>query len=72
MEGEIGPFAAASFFSYFEDTDLSFRAQKMGIELRIVDVPVRHIGKVTSSKMGISELYVKSKKTFIEIWGKKE
>ena len=72
LEGEIGPFAAASFFSYFEDTDLSFRAQKMGIELRIVDVPVRHIGKVTSSKMGISELYVKSKKTFIEIWGKKE
>ena len=70
LEGDVGPFNT-SFVSYFEDTDLSFRAQKTGIELRIVGVPVRHIGKVTITKVGISELYTKSKKTFIEIWGNK-
>jgi GT2 family glycosyltransferase len=70
LDGDIGPFNQ-SFTSYFEDTDLSLRAQKLGIKLKIIDVPVRHIGRVTGKKVGLSELYSQSKKTFIEIWGKK-
>jgi GT2 family glycosyltransferase len=67
LEGDAGPFNTR-FISYFEDTDLSMRALKMGIELKIVDVPVRHIGKVTGKKAGLSALYTKSRKTFIELW----
>lgn len=70
LPGDVGPFST-KFVSYFEDTDLSLRALKLGIELRIVDVPVKHIGRVTGKKIGIMPLYEKSKKTFIEIWGKK-
>jgi len=69
LEGDIGPFST-KFISYFEDTDLSFRAKELGIELKVVDAPVRHIGRVTGKKV-LSDLYLKSKKTFIEIWGNK-
>lgn len=69
LEGDTGPFST-KFISYFEDTDLSFRAKGMDIELKVVDVPVRHIGRVTGKKV-LSDLYLKSKKTFIEIWANK-
>jgi GT2 family glycosyltransferase len=71
LSDELGPFRSNSFFAYFEDTDLSFRAKKLGIELKIESVPVRHIGRVTGNIIGISKLYQKSRTTFIEIWGKK-
>jgi GT2 family glycosyltransferase len=71
LEGEVGPFYSQKFFAFFEDPDLSFRAKKLGIELKIIPVPVRHIGHVTAKKIGLSELYSKSKKTFIELWGSK-
>lgn len=70
LPGDAGPFST-KFVSYFEDTDLSLRAQKLGIGLKIVDVPVRHIGRVTGKKAGLSTLYTQSKKTFIDIWGSK-
>jgi GT2 family glycosyltransferase len=56
------------FFSYFEDTDLSFRARKLGIQFKIVPVPVVHFGKTTSKKLGISDMYLESKRTFITKW----
>lgn len=71
LDGEDGPFNSQRFFAYFEDTDLSFRAKKLGIELKIIPVPVRHIGRVTGKKLGLSSIYLQSKKKFIEIWGNK-
>jgi GT2 family glycosyltransferase len=70
LPGDVGPFSTM-FWSYFEDSDLSFRAQRMGIELKIVDVPVRHIGRVTGKSVGLSATYEQSKKTFVEIWSAK-
>jgi GT2 family glycosyltransferase len=69
LNGDVGPFNT-KFISYFEDTDLSLRAQKMGIGLKIIDVPVRHIGRVTGTSIGLSDLYKQSKKTFMDIWEK--
>ncbi len=71
LEDETGPFRSNKFFAYFEDTDLSFRAKELGIELKIELVPVRHIGRATGNIVGISKLYQTSKATFIEIWGRK-
>ena len=71
LEDELGPFRSNSFFAYFEDTDLSFRAKELGIELKIEPVPVRHIGRATGNIVGISKLYQKSRATFIDIWGNK-
>jgi GT2 family glycosyltransferase len=70
LDGDEGPFSG-KFFAYFEDTDLSLRALKLGIPLKIEKVPVRHIGRVTGKVVGISDLYIKSKVTFVELWGKK-
>jgi GT2 family glycosyltransferase len=70
LDGDIGPFSSL-YFSYFEDTDLSFRAKKLGIELKLIPVPVRHIGRVTGKKLGLSKMYEQSKKTFLELWGNK-
>jgi GT2 family glycosyltransferase len=70
LDGDIGPFSSL-YFSYFEDTDLSFRAKKLGIELKLIPVPVRHIGRVTGKKLGLPKMYEQSKKTFLELWGNK-
>jgi len=70
LPGDTGPFST-KFVSYFEDTDLSLRALEKAIELKIVDVPVRHIGRITGKAVGLSALFNQSRKTFIEIWGKK-
>lgn len=56
------------FFCYFEDTDLGFRARKIGIPMQIVPVPVIHFGKMTSKKLNTSELYLKAKTIFINKW----
>jgi GT2 family glycosyltransferase len=70
MDGMVGPFEEA-FETYFEDTDLSLRAKKMNIKLKIVKVPVTHFGKTTSKKIGIQKLYIPAKAKFIEKWSKK-
>jgi GT2 family glycosyltransferase len=70
IDGDLGPFST-NFFSYFEDTDLSFRAKLGGFHFSIVPVPVRHIGRATSKKLGLSSMYQQSKKTFLELWEKR-
>lgn len=67
QEREIGPFST-NFFAYFEDTDLSFRANVMGLKQSIVSVPVKHYGRVTGKKVGLSNLYNQSRQTFLELW----
>lgn len=62
-----GPFTE-EFVTYFEDTDLSFRAREMDIQLKIVSVPVHHFGKATSKKLDTLKLYLPAKEKFIEKW----
>lgn len=57
--------------AYFEDTDLSFRARKLGMDFTVVQVPVVHFGKQTSKQLNIHKLYSEAKQIFIEKWGKK-
>lgn len=58
------------FFCYFEDTDLSFRARKLGIPFHVVNIPVVHFGKVSSKQINTYQLYIKGKKIFSEKWSK--
>jgi GT2 family glycosyltransferase len=62
-----GPFIE-EFTTYFEDTDLSFRAEELNIPMKIVSVPVFHFGKMTSKKVGLQELYLSAKVKFINKW----
>lgn len=67
IDNNLGPFSI-EFVTYFEDTDLGFRAKILGITCEVIPVPVRHIGKVTSKKVGISSLYLHAKPIFIKKW----
>jgi O-antigen biosynthesis protein len=69
-ENNKGPFNE-DFFVYFEDTDLSFRAAKLGITFQIVNVPVVHFGKTSSKQLNIADLYLASKSIFIKKWKNK-
>jgi len=66
-ENEIGPFST-NFFAYFEDTDLSFRAMQQGIEFKVVNVSVKHFGRATGKKLGLSVVFSQSKAKFLELW----
>lgn len=68
LDGCVGPFDNVSFFVYYEDTDLSFRASKLNINLKLINCPLVHFGKQTSSKMNLSEMYLNSKAKFHEKW----
>lgn len=64
---EDGPFTT-EFITYFEDTDLGFRAQKQGISCELIKIPVKHFGKATSKRLGISKLYLHAKPLFLAKW----
>lgn len=66
----IGPFSE-EFWTYFEDTDLSIRADKINIIMKAVYVPVTHFGKMTSKKVGLQNLYSKAKIIFLNKWKNK-
>lgn len=55
--------------AYFEDTDLSFRARKLGIKMEVVDIPVVHFGKQTSQQLNTYQLYSAARQIFIKKWG---
>lgn len=56
--------------AYFEDTDLSFRARKLGIPFKVVDIPVVHFGKQSSSQLNVHKLYSEARKIFVKKWSK--
>lgn len=64
----VGPFSEEFGIAYFEDTDLSFRATELKMQFKVVDVPVKHFGKMTSKKVGLSSLYVPAQKIFKDKW----
>jgi len=55
---------------YFNDSDLSMRARKLGIPLKTVSIPVVHFGKISTSQLNISKLYTDGKKVFTDKWKK--
>ena len=57
-----------AFFCYFEDTDLSFRAKLLKIDLSIVNIPVVHFGKVSSKQLNVFDLYTKARVIFSKRW----
>jgi len=68
LDGEIGPFDSKTFFVFYEDTDLSFRAQIVNIALKIVPVDVVHFGHITAKTLNINKLYNESKHRFLQKW----
>ncbi len=68
LEGNEGPFDAKTYFAYFEDGDLSFRAKELGIEFKLYEVPMVHIGRQTSKTMNLSKMYLESKNKFLKKW----
>ena len=56
------------YIFYFEDADLSFRAKELGIDLKIVSVPVIHFGKMTAKKIGVNDLYISARTKFVNKW----
>lgn len=56
--------------AYFEDTDLSFRARKLEITMQVVNIPIVHFGKQTSSQLNTRILYQQAKQIFVKKWSK--
>lgn len=67
-EGEIGPFSSDFGLAYFEDPDLCFRANDIGVKFEVIQVPVKHYGKATSKNIGLSALYQHAKPIFMNKW----
>lgn len=70
MEPSKGPWNE-KFFAYYEDDDLSWRAQELGINLKVVSVPVIHFGRMTSKKLGLGEIFEQSYNVFKDLWADK-
>lgn len=68
LPGQDGPFDSNTFFSYFEDSDLSFRAKKMNISFKLIKLPLYHIGKQTSKNLNLKSMYIESREKFIKKW----
>jgi GT2 family glycosyltransferase len=68
INGYTGPFSEEFGVAYFEDTDLSFRARKLGIKFNVVNLPVVHFGKQSSSQLNVHQLYTKARQIFIKKW----
>lgn len=71
INGNEGPFDAKTFFAYFEDADLSFRASEKKTPFLQKKVPIFHIGRQTSKTLNLSSMYIESKKKFTKKWGKR-
>lgn len=71
IKDDWGPFSS-KYFAYYEDTDLSFRANKLGIKLSVIpNNSITHFGKITSKQLNTNKLYNQSRNIFMEIWGSK-
>lgn len=70
IDNYIGPFSEEFGIAYFEDTDMGIRALQLGIDCKMIPVPVHHFGKMTSKKVGLSKLYPIAQKIFRNKWNK--
>lgn len=61
-----------SFPFYFNDTDMSFRARKLGVPLTVVSMPeVAHFGKISAAQINIHKLYSEGRQIFLSKWSKR-
>lgn len=61
-----------AFPFYFNDTDLSFRARKLGIEPTFCPVTdLVHFGKVSAQQINIPKLYKEGRAVFLKHWSNK-
>ncbi len=65
-----GPFSEEFGLAYFEDTDLSFRARRQKIDMKVVEVPVVHFGQQTSKQLNTHQLYAQARQIFVKKWKK--
>lgn len=65
-----GPFTE-EFKTYFEDTDMSLRAKQLNINMKVIPVPLIHLGRMTSKQVGLSGLYLSAKEKFKAKWTNK-
>lgn len=65
-----GPFTE-KFNTYFEDTNMGFEAKKLGVKICIIEIPVKHYGKITTSQLNTASLYIEAKKKFQKLWKNK-
>lgn len=65
---EEGVIWSKLYFAYFEDVHLSWKARDLGFTMEVIKMPLHHFGRITSSKLGLSEMYNKSRKIFTEYW----
>jgi GT2 family glycosyltransferase len=66
-----GPWNELFFPAYFEDGDLSFRAREQDIPMKTIKVPVHHFGRMTGKKLNMREVFLDSRKKFINLWKNK-
>lgn len=64
-------FDEETFPHYFNDTDIGFMSRKLNIQMKIVDIPVVHFGRISAEQTNIQKLYNDGRKNFIEKWNKK-
>lgn len=55
---------------YFNDTDLGFRCRKIKMLMKVVNVPVVHFGKISTSQLNVHQLYKQGKQVFEKKWSK--
>lgn len=67
-----GPWDNVRMPLYFNDADISMRAEKLGIGMKLIELPLDHFGKISSSQMNVPKLYNDARKTFVGLYGKKD
>jgi GT2 family glycosyltransferase len=70
LDNSQGPFDE-EFKFYFEDGDLSFRNIALGNQLKLIQLPIQHIGKVSSNQLNIYKLYNAGRQIFLKKWKNK-
>ena len=56
------------YWLYYEDTDASMRSTKLGIKFKLIDIPVVHFGRISSSQVNTNKWYNTSRQIFLKKW----
>lgn len=69
---EAGLFDPIYKFAYYEDSDLGLRIRKAGFRIAVVDLPIVHVGSVTSRSVKNVDLEgykIRNRHIFMDRWG---
>jgi GT2 family glycosyltransferase len=53
---------------YFNDTNMGFMCRKLGIPMKVVELPIVHFGKISASQLNIHQLYTQARQIFVKKW----